>query len=171
MFANLFFLKYKKNKNETPQLSEKKKAALNAKLYICAEDINYYDAGNLYVFDYETAPGWILNKTKLLDDMVPKPSSSDNADTKKRKQQNKDNLKKDAKIIAIEIGALCDHSQQNVPTGKFLLGFCVPKKYRNIIKLGEFLKEMGPFYLHQNQDARNTDANENDEDNQYLRQN
>ncbi|HBI02257.1 MAG TPA: hypothetical protein DHW49_00560 [Anaerolineae bacterium] len=120
--------------NPTNDISSK--AKLNSMLHLAMTNVNDFFAGNIYM---RSKFGKLIpTANKILDDIVENNN----------KKQTISILSPLSKVIAVEVNANCDHSQDKVRIARLLVGLVIPEdKINRIKRRASFLYELGPLFL------------------------
>jgi hypothetical protein len=118
-------------------------ARINSMLHVASESLDRYAGGNIYFFAGKRLPRWIPKKDDIIGDLIATIPNNH-----AREEDNRASLVTNCVPILIEASAPCDHAQNNIRVGRFIMGLAVPSSEKNKLKgKAEFILPIGPLYL------------------------
>lgn len=119
----------------------KQKARVNTMLHLSFENLEKFCAGNIYMFSARKKPRTFPGVGQLLDDLRQREKDA------QKEEDSKDEMAGVSKAVFIEVGATCDHAQDNVRIARFIAGLIVPAGNSKRIKKADFIWKLGPVFL------------------------
>lgn len=117
------------------------KAKINTMLHLAFENLDFFSAGNIYMFSTNRNPEWVPSTQELLKELMNK--------TKWENTKSKKEISNSSSRIIAEISAVCDHAQGNIRIPRFICGLIVPVNMYTWIRKADFIWKFGPLFLNQ----------------------
>lgn len=120
----------------------KSKAKVNSMMHLAFQNLEFFAAGNMYIFPSNRKPKWLPSGYQLLEDFAQRQATPEETARKISEIS-------DVSIPAlIEASAVCDHAQKNIRIARFIFGLIVPVSERKKLNVrAGFIWEFGPISL------------------------